>query len=155
MATKPIEKVKKIPEKVKAGNKLVEESKKIPETPKSAPNLIDEGKKILGKVKAGIKAVEDSRKVPEKPKMAPIPIEERKKILQEEILKYVKGGWQITSQFDTSAQLTRHTGPSCLVAFILAFLLLFPAILYMLFYKGDETVYIEVDEQGQVKITET
>jgi len=77
-------------------------------------------------------------------------IERRKEILKASILHYVKEGWQLVSQFETSAQLIRETEPSCLVALALSLLLLLPAILYLIFYKGKETLFIEVDEQGEV-----
>lgn len=85
--------------------------------------------------------------------MTNLSMEERKEILKEEIMKYVKDGWQVVSQFDTSAQLTRETGPSCGIALLLSLLLLLPAILYLIFYKGKEIIFIEVDGQGEIHKT--
>lgn len=79
--------------------------------------------------------------------------EERKKILEAEISKYVKTGWRVTTRTDTSAQLTRDKQASCGLALILALFLIVPAILYLLLYRGTESLYLEVDEQGKVNTT--
>jgi len=82
-------------------------------------------------------------------------LEERKNILDREISKYTKQGWRVVSRTDTSAQLVRDKGASCLVALILALFLLVPAVLYLLLYKGTEGLYIEVDEDGNIRVTRT
>ncbi len=78
---------------------------------------------------------------------------ERKEILDREVDKYLRQGWQLMSRTDTSAQLLYETKASCLVALVLALLLIVPALLYLMFYKGSRKLFLEVDEQGAVKAT--
>jgi len=87
--------------------------------------------------------------------MAALGAAERKKILDAEISKYVKLGWRVNSQTDTTAQLVRDKKASCGVAFILALFLIVPAVLYLLLYRGTENLYLEVDDQGKVSRTAT
>lgn len=77
----------------------------------------------------------------------------RKAILDEEVRRYVKKGWRVEERDDTSAQLVKDKSPSCLLALILAIFFILPAILYLLLYKGTESLYIEVDEDGEVHTT--
>ncbi len=77
-------------------------------------------------------------------------IEERNAVLQEEIEKYVDQGWRVTSQTQTTAQLTRDKHASCCLAVLLAILFVLPAVLYLLLYKGTENLYLVVNEEGQV-----
>jgi hypothetical protein len=77
-------------------------------------------------------------------------IEERKAILANEIVKYVDQGWRVTSQTDTTVQLTKDKRASCLVALLLALLFILPAVLYLLLYKGTESLFLEVTQDGQV-----
>ncbi|OQY79800.1 MAG: hypothetical protein B6D41_22120 [Chloroflexi bacterium UTCFX4] len=79
--------------------------------------------------------------------------EERKHILDQEISKYQRQGWRLLNRTDTTAQLAFETKASCLVAIILALLLIVPAVLYLMFYKGTKNLFLEVDEQGQIKAT--
>ena len=82
-----------------------------------------------------------------------VPIERRKEVLEKTVSKYVRQGWHVISRTETTAQLSRDKRASCLLALILALFLLVPAVLYLLLYRGTENLYIEVDEQGKVKIT--
>jgi hypothetical protein len=52
-----------------------------------------------------------------------------------------------------AAQLTRQTPASCGLALLLAIFLIVPAILYLMLYHGTESLYIEVDEAGNIKAT--
>jgi hypothetical protein len=80
-------------------------------------------------------------------------IQERKRILDQEVSKHVSNGWRVISQTDTTAQLTRQTPASCGLALLLAIFLIVPAILYLMLYHGTESLYIEVDEAGNIKAT--
>jgi len=82
-----------------------------------------------------------------------LPMEEREKILEAEISKYVKLGWRVANRANTSAQLVRDKKASCIVALVLALFLIVPAVLYLLLYRGTESLYIEVDEKGVVRTT--
>jgi excisionase family DNA binding protein len=78
-------------------------------------------------------------------------IEERKAILEAEIIKQQKKGWQIASRTDTTCQLTKEKKPETVVVVILILLFVIPGILYLIFMKGTMTVYVEINEEGEVK----
>jgi excisionase family DNA binding protein len=78
-------------------------------------------------------------------------IEERKAILNDEIIKQQKKGWQITSRTDTTCQLIKEKKPETVVVVILILLFVIPGILYLIFMKGNVTVYVEVNEEGDIK----
>lgn len=84
---------------------------------------------------------------------AVISIEQRRAILDEQIARAVRGGWRLATRTDTTAQLVRERRASCLVALILCLFLIVPGILYVLLYKGQRGLYIEVDELGRVHTT--
>jgi hypothetical protein len=77
----------------------------------------------------------------------PLMIEQRHEILERVIADYVSHGYQVTSHTDSSAQLVKKKEFSWLLALLLW-------ILYLLIYlsKRDETVYLYVDEHGQVVV---
>jgi excisionase family DNA binding protein len=78
-------------------------------------------------------------------------LEERKAILESEIAKQQKKGWQISSRTDTTCQLTKEKKPETCLVVLLILLFVIPGILYLIFIKGTIAVYIEVDEQGEIK----
>jgi hypothetical protein len=80
-------------------------------------------------------------------------IEQRREILQREIHKYLRRGYRVISQTDTTAQLVKPKEFSCLW-FLINMLLLIGWIFYLAWYwsKRDTQVYIEVDINGSVKI---
>jgi len=84
--------------------------------------------------------------------MSALSIQERAVILERELNKYIHKGWHIVYKNETSVQLSRDRRASCLLALILAFFLILPAILYLLLYRGTENIYIAVDEFGKVII---
>ncbi|WP_165845101.1 folate family ECF transporter S component [Candidatus Cryosericum terrychapinii] len=77
-------------------------------------------------------------------------LEERNSVLEREIVKHVDQGWRVVSQMQTSVQLTRDKRVNWLIALLLALVLIVPAVLYLLLYKGTENLYLEVREDGQV-----
>ncbi len=80
-------------------------------------------------------------------------VEARRIILDAEVAKQVTLGWRVTSRTDTTAQLVKDKGPDgCITIFLLLFFIV-PGILYMILYKGSENLYLEVDEQGNIKRT--
>jgi excisionase family DNA binding protein len=80
-------------------------------------------------------------------------IEERKAIIAAIIVKHQKSGWIVTNQTDTNCQLRQPKKPdTCLVVFLFL-LCIIPGLLYLIFAKGDMTVFIEVNEEGKVKYT--
>lgn len=80
-------------------------------------------------------------------------IEHRQEILQREINKYIRQGYRVISQTNTTAQLVRPKRFSCLWFFI-NLILLFGWIFYLLWYwsKRDEQIYIEVDINGKTRV---
>jgi excisionase family DNA binding protein len=78
-------------------------------------------------------------------------IEERKAILAAVIVKHQKNGWTLTNQTDTNCQLTKPKKPETCLVIILLLLFIIPGLLYLIFIKGNMTVFIEVDEDGKVK----
>lgn len=77
--------------------------------------------------------------------------EERKAILEYEITKQQKKDWQIASRTDTTCQLTKEKKSETIVVVILILLFVIPGLLYLIFMKGTMTVYVEIDEEGEVK----
>jgi len=77
-------------------------------------------------------------------------LEERKAILEAEIIKQQKKDWQIASRTDTTCQLTKEKKPETIVVVILILLFVIPGILYLIFMKGTITVYIEINEEGEI-----
>jgi DNA-binding CsgD family transcriptional regulator len=78
-------------------------------------------------------------------------IEERKAILNAVIIKHQKNGWTITNQTDTNCQLIKEKKPDTCLVVLLLLLFIIPGLLYLIFIKGNMTVFIEVDEEGKVK----
>lgn len=80
-------------------------------------------------------------------------IEERRSVLQREITSYVRQGYRVVSQTDTTAQLVKPKNFSLLWALLWFFLFGIGLVVYLVYYwsKRDLAVYLEVDEQGRVK----
>jgi hypothetical protein len=79
-----------------------------------------------------------------------ISVDVRTSILETEIRTYVNRGWYVTSHTATSVQLSKDNPPSWGIALLLALLFVIPAVLYLIFYKRTETLYLQVDERGDV-----
>jgi hypothetical protein len=75
-------------------------------------------------------------------------VEERKAILDKKIYTEIKEGWQITSRTDTSCQLIREKKPNGFLTIILFLFFILPCIVYLLWVRGNDTIYVEVDEGG-------
>jgi hypothetical protein len=83
---------------------------------------------------------------------ADVPLGTRRAALQGQIAHYMKSGYRVMSQTDTTAQLVRPKKFSLLIFVILLICAVFPAIVYIAYYvsKKDKTVYVAVDEWGNV-----
>lgn len=82
----------------------------------------------------------------------PLTIEERSAILDKEVRKYAERGYRVVSRGVTTAQLVKPKKFSFIWA-LLWFLVFGVGILVYLFYyaaKQDQTIYLEVDENGKV-----
>ncbi len=84
----------------------------------------------------------------------PLAIQERTIILNRAIQNYQKNGYRLISQTETTAQLYKPKEFNGCLAIILVFLII-GIILWLILYltEKDETLFIEVDEYGQVHIT--
>ncbi len=80
-------------------------------------------------------------------------IQQRRDILQREISAYVRRGFIVQSQTDTTAQLIKRKKFSLLWAIIWFLLAVFPFVIYLIWYaaKRDESAYLTVDETGRVR----
>lgn len=80
-------------------------------------------------------------------------IQHRRDILQREIASYVKNGFIVVSQTDTTAQLIKHKKFSFLWAVLWFLVFGIGLIVYLIWYaaKRDTTVYVTVDESGKVQ----
>jgi hypothetical protein len=78
--------------------------------------------------------------------------EQRREILQQEINKYLKRGYRVISQTDTTAQLIKPKRFSFLWAVAWFFVFGFGLLIYVFWYlsRKDETIYLEVSSNGQV-----
>jgi len=83
----------------------------------------------------------------------PMTTEMRRNVLEQEIQSYVRKGYRVLSQTDTSAQLVKPKKFNLLIAVICLLLAVFPFIIYLLMYMAskDKTVYISVDPQGRIQ----
>lgn len=78
-------------------------------------------------------------------------LEERKAYLSAEIAKYLRQGFHVINQTDTTAQLQKDKGFSCLLFLLLLLLGIIPGIIYIL-VRRDRHAYITVDEFGNVNV---
>jgi hypothetical protein len=79
-------------------------------------------------------------------------IEERKEILEKEITRQLKKGWRISSRTETGCQLIMDKKRNgCLIVILFLFFIL-PGIFYLILTQGKTiSVYVEVNEDGQIK----
>lgn len=76
-------------------------------------------------------------------------------LLAQEIQRYVKQGYRVVSQTETTAQLVRPKKFSCLLATLLTILTAGIFLLFYIFYyaaKSDETIYLAVVD-NKIKVT--
>ncbi len=80
--------------------------------------------------------------------------EARRQVLQNAIQGYLTRGWRVVSQTDTTAQLIKPKQFSFLT-FVLLFFACGLGIIYAAWFmaKRDQSVYIHVNEWGQLAVT--
>lgn len=83
----------------------------------------------------------------------PLSFEARKAILEDHIRLQAGAGWVVTSRTDTAAQMISEKRPNVVLALLLFVLGIIPGIIYLAVARGTDTIYIEVDEYGQVART--
>lgn len=74
--------------------------------------------------------------------------------LAKEIERYVKQGYRVINQTDTTAQLVRPKAFSCLAATLWTLLFGIGLIFYLFWYasKKEDTIYLQLVD-GRVKVT--
>lgn len=81
----------------------------------------------------------------------PIALDDRKAMLEQEIGKQVVYGWRVANRTDTTVQLVKDKETNgCLLLFLFC-LGIVPGLIYMATSRGQDGLYIEVDEYGRVK----
>ena len=80
-------------------------------------------------------------------------LEERKTILDAEVIKRQKNNWLLKNKTDTTCQFTKDMGPNGCLGIVLCLIFLLPGILYFLFAKNTEILFIEINEEGECKET--
>lgn len=85
--------------------------------------------------------------------MEPMTLDMRRNVLEREIQQYVRKGYRVISQTDTSAQLLKPKKFNLILAVLLLILMVLPFIVYLLMYMAakDTTVYITVDANGTIQ----
>lgn len=76
-------------------------------------------------------------------------------LLSQEIQRYIKQGYRVVSQTETTAQLVKPKQFGCLTATLLTLLTAGIFLLFYLFYyasKKDETIYLAVVDD-KIKVT--
>lgn len=84
-------------------------------------------------------------------------LEQRREILSNHITKYIKAGYRVLAQTDTTAQLVKPKHFSCfwatvflLLSVLLIGLVLIAIYLFIYMAQKDQTIYVEVDSNGKV-----
>jgi hypothetical protein len=77
-------------------------------------------------------------------------VEERKAIPDKKIYAEIKEGWQVTSRTDTACQLIKEKKPNGFLTILLFLFFILPCIVYLLWIRGNYTIYLEIDEGGTV-----
>ncbi len=74
--------------------------------------------------------------------------------LNDEIRRRVNDGWVLNSQTDkTAAMSKRGGGKSCLLILILLMLGILPGIIYIIWPRRDQSVFLELTEAGTVQVS--
>ena len=81
-------------------------------------------------------------------------LEERQVILRKEISHFVREGWRLQAQTETTAQMVKDKRANGCLLILLLCLLIVPGILYLLMFKGQDSLFIEVGGAGQVLRTQ-
>ena len=80
-----------------------------------------------------------------------------KQTLNEFVTRFVREGYRVTSQTDTSIQLVKQKKFSCLIATILFLFFAIPFFIYLFMYMGkkEKTIYIKLieDDESYIRIT--
>lgn len=87
------------------------------------------------------------------PPTEPIGLEARRAVLNRALAASISRGWTLIAQTDTTATLTKKGDANGCMVLILLCLAILPGILYFLFARPVETIFIQVDEYGRVSRT--
>lgn len=83
--------------------------------------------------------------------MDALPIEQRREILNREVASFVRRGYRVISQSDTTAQLVKPKRFGCGWAIVALFTVGLALILYLM--QKEQSIYLEVLPNGKVKRT--
>jgi len=81
---------------------------------------------------------------------------QKKNVLENAVAFYIRQGYRVSSQTENTAQLVKPKKFDLFCAVILFIILIVPFILYLLYYlsQKDKTIYIVVDDEGKISITD-
>jgi len=81
---------------------------------------------------------------------------QKQNVLENTIAFYVQQGYRVSSQTENTAQLVKPKKFDLFCAVFLFLILIFPFILYLLYYlaQDDKTIYIFIDDMGMISITD-
>lgn len=82
-------------------------------------------------------------------------IEERKSILDKDIFKHVNHGWRVAHRSDTKCLLVKNRKAKGGLFIFLLLLFIVPGIIYLLMYKGRNSLMIYVTQEGNIKYNAT
>jgi hypothetical protein len=78
-------------------------------------------------------------------------IEECKIKLEADISRHVSHGWRVQTRTETTCQLVKDKKPNGCLIIILLLLFIIPGIVYMFMFKGTASLYIDVNNNGEIK----
>ena len=79
-----------------------------------------------------------------------LPIERRTTILEEQIAEGITKGWALVTKDATTATMTKRGQANGCMVLILLCLAILPGVLYYYLARPTETIFIRVDEYGEV-----
>jgi hypothetical protein len=82
-------------------------------------------------------------------------IDERKIILEKEISKHISNGWIIQSRSETTCQFTKDKKVNGCLALVLLLIFILPGIIYLCLSSDTKSLYVNIDEGGQVNYLTT
>ena len=78
-------------------------------------------------------------------------IKERKELLEVEIVKRQKQGWLVTNRTNTSCQFTKDKKPNGCLGVLICMFSLISGVLYFCLGKKIKTLFININENGEVE----
>lgn len=73
-------------------------------------------------------------------------------VLDGAVMVFSSDGWTATTRTRTQVTFMRESRPSCCLAVVLAFLLIIPAIIYMILWRATNTASVTVSGRGDMTV---